>query len=370
MKIKTITCHDVYNHGASLQAYALMKYLQMQGHDVKIIDYKPDYLSNHYKLTVVSNPKWDRPFFKQLYLLLKLPGRILSLKRKKQFDLFRDTYLKITTQRYTSNEELKQNPPKADLFIAGSDQIWNTLFPNGKDAAFYLDFASAGSRKISYAASFATDRIYNNKESFVKNKIGRLDAVSVRESSALNLLNQLSIKKGVQVVDPVFLLEISHWKSLIPIGHNEKFILVYDFEENPLIKKVAQEIAQKQNCKIYTISPSKSSYAHCSYHYSGPLEFLELVSKAEMVISNSFHGTAFAIIFKRDFLVVNRSEGINARMQNLLNSLGIGERLIDENYDFREIVKSINYTKVDSLLSPLIEFSKLYLDQNINESKK
>ena len=88
MKINTITCHDVYNHGASLQACALQHYLQSEGHDVEIIHYKPDYLSRHFNLWMVANPIFDKPIVKQLYLLAKLPGRLCSLKREASFDAF------------------------------------------------------------------------------------------------------------------------------------------------------------------------------------------------------------------------------------------------------------------------------------------
>jgi hypothetical protein len=98
MRIRTITCHDVYNLGAGLQAYALAAYLKAEGHDVQIIDYKPDYLSRHYQLGYVPNPRFDRPLVRQAYLLAKLPGRMKALlgKRKKHFDLFRKQYLPVT----------------------------------------------------------------------------------------------------------------------------------------------------------------------------------------------------------------------------------------------------------------------------------
>ena len=101
MQIKTITCHDVYNHGASLQAYALQTYLESMGHSVEIIDYKPDYLSGHYRLWTVDNPIFDKPFIKQLYLLAKLPERLISLKRKSLFDEFTTKYLKLSNQNFT-----------------------------------------------------------------------------------------------------------------------------------------------------------------------------------------------------------------------------------------------------------------------------
>lgn len=161
MKIKTITCHDVYNVGASLQACALVTYLRKLGHDAQIIDYKPDYLSNHYPLWGLGNPAYDKPVIRELYNLAKLPGRLKARngKRKAEYDRFTAEFLPLTPRRYTSNDDLKQNPPEADVYFAGSDQIWNCFFPNGKDPAFYLDFAPAGSVRASYAASFAMDDI-------------------------------------------------------------------------------------------------------------------------------------------------------------------------------------------------------------------
>ena len=151
MQIKTITCHDVYNHGASLQAYALQTYLESLGHHVEIIDYKPDYLSSEYKLWVVANPVYDKPFIRLLYLMVKLPNRLYSLKRKKAFDSFTKNYLKLTNHRFETYDQLNEAGLDADVFIAGSDQIWNTFLPNGTDPAFYLDFTPKTSKRISYA---------------------------------------------------------------------------------------------------------------------------------------------------------------------------------------------------------------------------
>ena len=160
MKIKTITCHDVYNAGASLQAYALQRYLMSLGHEVFIIDYKPFYLE-HYILWGGAYGKYNKPLIKEAYSLAHLPKRIAAWfeLRKRNFDGFTRKYLNVTKKTYTNNNELKINPPDADIFFAGSDQIWNTMFSNGKDPAFYLDFVSDGAIKASYAASFATTSI-------------------------------------------------------------------------------------------------------------------------------------------------------------------------------------------------------------------
>ena len=215
MKIKTITCHDVYNHGASLQAFALQQYLEEQGHEVEIIDYKPDYLSGHYNLCKVNNLNWDTNIVSRfIYILIKLPFRLLDLQRKQAFDNFRKKYLVLTSKRYTTNVELKENCPKADVFIAGSDQIWNTIFPNGRDAAFYLDFAPKESKKIAYAASFATESVVLEYKDFVKQMLQNFNYIAVREQGAIDILKTLGIYDGTWVCDPVFLLDRQKWDKI------------------------------------------------------------------------------------------------------------------------------------------------------------
>ena len=363
MKIKTITCHDVYNSGASLQAYALMKYLEEEGNEVEIIDYKPDYLSNHYKLGVVTNPKYERNLILKIaYLTLKFPGRVLALKNKKKYDEFRSNYLKITKRRYVSNDELKNNPPQADVFICGSDQIWNSKFNNGKDPAFYLDFVSEDKIKASYAASFATDSIDKELKEITKDRISKLDYVGVREISALDILDSLDIKNGVQVLDPVFLLDKFKWEKLTyEINNNEKYIFVYDFDGNELIREIAEKIAKNKKLKIYTVF--KSNYSDKVIKRMGPIDFISYIKNAEFVISNSFHGTAFSIIFEKQFAVVNRKEAINTRMRDLLSILKIENRLISENYNFNNLINDVDYKEVNKYLRERLEVSKTYLDR-------
>lgn len=351
MKIKTITCHDVYNYGASLQAYALMHYLEIKGHEVEIIDYKPDYLSRHYQLRV-ANPVYDKPIVKYIYLLAKLYPYLRSLKRKRLFDEFRNKYLKLTSIRYQSNEELKKNPPIADLYLAGSDQIWNTLFPNGKDSAFYLDFVPQRKIRASYAASMATDKVASGWEKFVSEKVMNLDQIAVREETAVSALKQIGVTKNISVVcDPVFLLSSDDWKKFIkdslPIVKSN-YILVYDFDRNNNIKEIAQYIAKKEGLKIIPIGIT-SFGARANYTNSiGPIEFLNLVYYAKCVISNSFHATAFSIIFQKPFYVVRRKESLNTRMQDLLKRLSLTERLISSTEDIKSL--NIDYQAIQDVI--------------------
>ncbi|MRT93433.1 polysaccharide pyruvyl transferase family protein [Ancylomarina sp. 16SWW S1-10-2] len=358
MKIKTITCHEVYNHGASLQTYALQTYLESLGHDVEIIDYKPPYLSKHYDLWLVGNPFYYKYIILRIiYVLLKLPNRLISLKRKRSFDVFAKKYLKISTHRYKSNEELKANCPEGDVFIAGSDQIWNCLFPNGRDPAFYLDFVPKEKVRASYAASFAGSTLDKEYHNMVKERVSFLNYVSVRESSGLEILKQIGINNAKQVLDPVFLLDKTYWNALATEYYNDEYLFVYDFEGSEQIKKICLKIAKEHKLKIFSINCT-SSYIDKKFSYSGPETFLSLIKYSKYVVSNSFHGTAFALIFEKEFVVVERSEGINARMIDLLKNLNIQERLITT----YQPLQAINYSQVNIQIDNLVQKSKKYLN--------
>ena len=364
MQIRTITSHDVYNHGASLQAYALQTYLESIGHMVEIIDYKPDYLSRHYLLWSVDNPVFDKPLVKQLYLLAKLPGRLIALKRKHLFDEFTHKYLRLTSKRYHCNAELKAEPPLADMYIAGSDQIWNTLFQNGRDAAFYLDFAPSSAKRISYAASFATEDVADEYRPFVCKMLQNFDAVSIRERCSLPLLESLGRADGVAVCDPVFLLTRKQWENVLPPNQiREKYLLVYDTEFSPKVKEIAKRIAKEKNLKIYNVSASRIGYADKDLWASSPIDFVQLIRDASYVVSNSFHASAFSIIFERDFCVINRSEGINERMKSLLSNYKLEERLV-AGYS-EKLLKQIDYQQVRPQVQKDIEYSKGFLNQSL-----
>ncbi len=361
MKIKTITCHDVYNLGASLQAYALTAYLNGCGHDVQIIDYKPEYLSRHYSLSWVANPRYDKPLVRQAYLLAKLPGRLRARKslRKQRFDAFRRDYLPLTERRYESVEDLRESCPEADAYIAGSDQIWNPVFPNGKDPAFFLEFVPDDKKRISYAASFAVDALPDEDRKRMRPWLKRLDAISVRETSGVDLLNDMGIS-GQQVMDPVFLLDRKHWESLVLCPEEKNYILVYDFDGSELIRKIALEMAERTGKKLVSVFPMEG--AASVWWDMGPREFLGAILNADHVLSNSFHATAFSLIFQKDFYVVNREEKINTRMRDLLQSVELGERLITA---VPETVGTPDWNTVRKSLDERISKSKDFLKTNL-----
>lgn len=364
MKICTITCHDVYNVGASLQAYALQAYLQALGHEVRIIDYKPEYLSRHYRLDIVGNPKYDKPFLRFAYLLAKLPGRLRMLPRKREFDRFKAEHLNLT-RRYSSNAELKAAPPEADVFFAGSDQIWNPLFENGKDSAFYLDFVRRGVR-ASYAASFAVEEFPQELRDKTARYLKKLDYVSVREKSGLSVLNSMGIENAETVLDPVFLIEREQWEAMAekPARCEKPYLLVYDFDNSAAVRSLAERIAAERGLSIYSIFDLP--YAERCFALCGPKQFLGLVQNAAFVLSNSFHATAFSVIFEREFAVVERTEKINTRMRDFTAMLGLTDHMTTVETDVRF---KTDWTAVRDKLSGEIERSKAFIGKVLEKKK-
>lgn len=353
MRVRTITCHDVYNVGASLQAYALCRYLAEQGQDVRIIDYKPDYLSGHYRLWGGVSPRFDKPLLRTAYQLAKFPGRLAHRlkRRKRSFDRFREHYLPLT-ERYQSFEELCAHPPEADVCIAGSDQIWNTAFPNGKDPAFYLQFAPEGVRRASYAASFSMDEPDPAWAERQAAWIRELDHIAVREATGLSLLEQMGVTGGQVVVDPVFLLSREEWSELaVPVKRKRPYILVYDFDGSPVMRRAAEELAAVHGCEIVTLL--KLDYGTPAAAHAGPDEFLGWLAGAEYVLSNSLHATAFSLIFRRPFMTYGRRETLNSRMRDLLTMVGLEAR--------QRADAPINWENVEERLEPVISDSMAYL---------
>jgi Polysaccharide pyruvyl transferase len=365
-KILTITCHNVYNHGASLQQFALLDYLSGLGHDAKTINYKPYYFANHFNYFAISNPRFEKNIFlKWAYIALKFPSRFADRKRKINFDSFESNNFKILPKKYFTNEDLKNDLPFADSYICGSDQIWNSYFENGKDPAFYLDFVPDNFNKTSYAASFAIDTIDENLKPFVKQNVERINHVSVRETSGKKILEDLGITNTTQVLDPVFLIDAATWrKRFVKKQTDEKFVFIYDFESNPFIEKIAKDIAKNNNYKIYTVNKN-IKYADKNYYLEGPEMFLSLMDGAQFVITNSFHSVAFSLIFNKQFIVVNRSEAINTRMRDLLALFNLSQVLVSSNFD-SSTIETINFEEANTLKKIAIDKSKAFLEMALN----
>ena len=365
MKIAIITCHDVYNCGASLQVFALQTYFVQLGHEVEIIDYKPEYLSRHYSLFAVNNSSYDYPLIREVYLLAKLPTRIrrLSSTKKKAFDSFRETHLRVTKRRYRNIHDLQKNCPYADLYIAGSDQIWNPLFQNGKDPAFFLQFVNDKAKRGSYAASFSVERLSESDSDYLKRWLKDFRFLSVREQSAVNILEKMGLS-SVQVCDPVFLLADDFWKSFLKYPGNRGYIFIYDFDQSPILLQIAKKLARRDRREIIRYFPGKDT--NLKTVSGGPVEFLGLLANADIVLTNSFHAIAFSLLFHREFYAFPRKENINCRIVDLLERMNLQCRMVYRE-DGISRTSPIDWNQTDRILEKEILLSKAYIDNMIKE---
>lgn len=365
MVIKTLTTYDVYNYGASLQAYALMTYLARLGHDVEVINYQPDYLTRKYDY------KWVNPesalsryvITRALYRIMKYIQRQTTMGRKREFDEFNHKIIKETIRVYHTFGELCKTPPEADLYIVGSDQVWNVFYETGRDPAFYLEFVNKGD-KASYAASFSYLDIDEDNRERIKKSLETFKAVSVREYQGVNILSDMGIHSS-WVLDPVFLLTVDEWKEIMTVlDKTDAYILVYDFEGNEEIEEFTKQYAKRHHLKIYSINDTYPRlYADRNFSSVGPREFLSLIYHCDAFVSNSFHGTAFSIIFHKPLFVFERHRHkVNSRMESLLTMFQLGDHMITTTADYTRMIEShMNFDEIDMIMKREIDKSKAFI---------
>lgn len=371
MKIYTITTYDVYNYGASLQAYALQQYLKHQGHDATIIRYQPDYLSRKYDY------KWVNPESKMshyavtrvVYRIAKFIQRQMTMGRKHAFDEFNHGVLKETPVCYRTFDELKVIPPEADLYLCGSDQIWNVFYDAGRDPAFYLEFAPKGSQRASYAASFSYLDIDRENSERIAASLQKFEGISVREYHGLEILKGMGIE-GTWVLDPVFLLPVEHWRTFAQKGnleqdcHREPYLLIYDFEGNDLLKEAAIAYARQHHLKIYAIVDTYPlRYADRNFKKAGPIEFVQMIEGCSAFMSNSFHGTAFSIMLHKPLFVFKRNRhSVNSRMESLLTLFELKDCMIDGMSGMlAALSKDFDWDKIEGVKEKQLAVSVNYL---------
>lgn len=377
MKICTITCHNVYNYGATLQAFALQQYLMGQGHEVRIVDYRPDYLDWHYRLSwwipksSKHYPKLSRSLIRHsLYVLVRFLSDMKSYPRFLAFNRFNKQYLQLTNKCKTM-EEVKKATADADCLITGSDQVWNSYtLPNGHDAAFYLGFAPVGATTLSYAASFGGSSIDMEATPFIKEQLSKLDAISVREQSGIIILQNLGLE-GAVVCDPVFLLSKEEWLSAFKKHkHDEgKYILIYNLgHDTEAILRDAESIKKQTGLKVVSLLTNVSLKADEELRAESPDRFVSLINNAQMVLTNSFHATSFSILFNKKVYVYTESKGkTNARINDLLKLCCLEDRLNPCSVSFND---KIDYESVNKRMRDYVEFSKRWLIKTICKNEQ
>ena len=332
MKVGILTFHDAHNYGAVLQAYALKKYIQKLGYEVKIINYHHETIPDGY-------PKEDNE------------------KRWEKFNKFIKTLIDNEEKVYTKEEDLEQLD--IDFWICGSDQIWNTEITRGFNRGFFLDFKTNG-KKISYAVSTGIPELPKEYEQKFKESLEKLDEISVREESLKQYAEKFVDKKIEITLDPTLLLDVSDYEKLLVENSYGQYVLIYALGPDERLIKIAKKIAKEKKVEIIELNDkAKKDYFCKQISDASPEEFLSLIKNAKAVITNSFHGTIFSIIFKKEFYTITRLNR-NSRMENILKIVGMEDRLINDISDLRK-VKEQDYEKAYIRLNEEKQKSKDFL---------
>lgn len=364
-KIGTVTFHGAQNFGSVLQAYALQEFIKglydkfEKECDYRVINYRTEYQKSFYSIyKSVKNPK-------NIIKNAVAYRHSTALKIKKQkFEDFLTNYINLTDEASKANE-LEKFGSDFDYYISGSDQIWNVRALDFEDA-YYLNFVENG-KKISYAVSMGPLDIDWNKYGKEKYKalIDDYDCISVREIGTADKVEELTGKAPQINVDPTFLLTKAQWKNIeSDANYNEgKYILLYCLEPSVEQLSMAKSISKKLGLPILVTRYNNKNdmiNGFVKKYDSGPLDFLSYIDNAALVLSSSFHGTAFSMIYNKPFYVFNGMK--DSRISSILKIAGIEDRSIERMEDIDRVsLEKIDFSAVNKIIDDEREISKNYL---------
>lgn len=365
MKLQVITYTRTRNYGGILQAYGLYNYLSLCGYDVSFIDYVPE-RCNVEDARVFSDCMTRQSRFWGQNVATKFAWRKIVYPRLREayrpFREFLDTRCTFT-RRYTCPDELMADPPMADVFITGSDQVWNSGFTaDGKvDTPFYLPFANG--RKISYASSFGTSSLDASNADEVRNLLEPYDAISVRERSGVEILESLGLH-GVTVCDPTMLCDQQIWFDISSLEMDDDFVLLYQVRFDRETYESALKIARDKGKRLLVASMNPRDRWRVnegSLVFPTIEEWLALIRHADSVITDSFHACVFSLLFNKRFLVnFGARRAMSSRITELLDRAGLSSRgfvsgdetnvlnCLDDRIDWGAVGRSIEGYRAES----------------------
>ena len=371
-----LTMHRVVNNcGSCLQTLATVKVVDKLGYACTVIDYL--YPTAYHKLKPVGN---DYAGGGTVRRLLKKIG-ILDYVRvlKLWFWQWRDrkrlrAFLGSFDHTSAVGRDTLSSLPSFDIYLTGSDQTWNARYL-AEDYTYLLDFVPDNVRKISYGASFGDGEVLPDYRETYAQLLSRYDAISVREASGIGTVRDLTGKPAVHVADPTLLLTADEWRplSVCPEAASERFVFCYAlsyFDPGPWFVKAIAEIARRLDAKVvfYTDGLRLQEAREAGFAVlTGTLlhqEFLGYVDRAAFVVTTSFHGTAFSLNFRKDFLsAINPKVGGKGRVGSLLKEVGLSMRGVSDANDVPWILEhlSVDYSQAEIRLEELRQFSIGYL---------
>ena len=375
-KIGILTFHKSVNYGSVLQAFSLKETLRTLGYDVEVIDYQPDNYNHMYGLF----RKPTTPYRLKYNTINLLHAGVLT-NRKKLFAQFREQHLNLSPEKYTFGDDMSPLSEKYDAIVCGSDQIWN---PKSKDSDinYYLPIPHT-LKKISYAVSLNDGFSDEFKDpELYKKLLSDFDRLAVREQTAKEQLEAfLGTNDNVKVVlDPSLLHEKEDFDSICaPDRVGRPFIFLYSVHHNPTTQRAAQTLSKRLSMPVYFLYTDINSYKTEKYFKdfcypkrdTSPTEFIGFVKNASLIVTDSFHGTAFSLVFEKPFFSIKKSDdnGVpirDKRIGDSLKKLGVEWRYISEEEAATvDLEKAIDYAAVGAKRRELVKDSLAYLKEAI-----
>ena len=357
MRIGILTFHCAHNYGAVLQCYATQEFLRSNGYIVEVIDYRPEYLLNPYKLFNTKHLFDINPIRTIKNIIKYILTFRLKYRRWKGFNKFIYNYLNLSNRVYK-----RKIPSNYDIYIIGSDQIWNPQITNGFDPVFFGDFSFSkdSKRYIAYAASMESKNLNTEEKNFYKNSLRHFDSISVREIDLHKLLEPLIENNIKHVLDPTLMVSPNlwnHFKSYNP--NHKKYVVVYQVMTNKNTLRIANNIAKQIGAEVRILTAWLQIKTKNTFQDATPEDFVNTIRNAACIITTSFHGTAFSVIFNRPFYTIMLNEGTDSRSTSLLKSLGLNDRLINMNDS--PTFSTIDYTEPNKRLEILRKESQDFL---------
>lgn len=348
MNIKIITRHSPSNYGSLLQSIATLRVVNELGHNAQIIDYiRDDECGLKAVITSLKyKQKWSGNFIKKiLYIAVRYPEEKWAELR---FNKMRKKYLYLT-KRCSTHEDLMQL--EADVFMTGSDQVWGPMTNGLYDSAFFLAPMKNG-KKVSYAASFGRTEFSPEVIAAYEAMLVKYDKVTVRESSAVKLLNDWDIACEGQVLDPTLLLNAKQWGEYMSSPIKGDYVLIYEIHNNPQLDDYAKRFAKYVGLPLVRVSPTFHQVCRGGRFVFCPEvgTFLSYIKHAKFMLTDSFHGTAFAINLNVQFIEVLPNNKTGARNQSILQLTGLQNRIVTDFSDFSLAGKNIDFEKVNEVI--------------------
>lgn len=345
------------NYGQILQCWALQYFLKKEGHSPYVIRYVP----TKYLQPLKAFIKWLLPirFVRSIKKHLLYPNQILIEKRhlqqneRRNFSGFRESYIDFSQRVYSSLYQLQKNPPPADIYIVGSDQVWAQLLSNHNNRSYFLDFGDKTTKRIAYAPSFYYQEYPKELQTELKQLLSNFNAISCREYSGVNICKNLGID-ATKVLDPTFLLRKEDYECL---AENKSFIgdyiyvyslNIYNAEE--IRWHELEKVGQDRHWKVKT-TPARGYFEgeelfgeKTEYIYATPQEWIKLINSSILVVTTSFHGVVLSIILEKPFIYIplkgHHTDG-NSRVLDLLKDLNLECRILTERQSYNQIINHV-----------------------------